>query len=405
MPVLGELLKKHSPESLSVAVAGKDRAAIMMGGHALDQRWYWADGRFTTDLKTARVPASVTATNQVVAKRIATAQLPLDPPPACIAKAAPITLSSGRVVGNGRFARAAGNEADFKESPEFDGAVLALAASLIRELKLGADEAPDVLAVGLSATDYIGHHYGPGGQEMCLQMLSLDRDLGDFFRLLDTSGVDYAVALTADHGSLDIPERMHALHPDSARVDPALAASAVGKAIGEKFGIKGPILHGSSYGNVYIDRALSAANRGRVLHAALAFYGAHPQVEAAFSAEQLGKLPIPTGPQDRWTLIERARASFYPGRSGDIVVLLRRDITPIASPRGSVATHGSAWDYDRRVPILLWRPGMPESPRDQPVGVADLMPTLAAMLSLPIDSTAIDGKCLLGVPGVVCPPR
>jgi predicted AlkP superfamily pyrophosphatase or phosphodiesterase len=405
MPVLGELLKKSSPKSLSVAVAGKDRAAIMMGGHTPDQRWYWKGGRFTTDLMAARVPASVAATNRVVAQRIATAQAPLEPSPACTAKAAPITLSNGRVVGNGRFARAAGNEAAFKESPEFDGAVLALAASLIRELKLGADNAPDILAVGLSATDYIGHHYGPGGQEMCLQMLSLDRDLGDFFRLLDTSGVDYAVALTADHGSLDIPERMHGLLPDAARVDPALAAGAVGKDIGEKLGIKGPILHGGSYGNVYIHNALSAANRARVLDAALAFYRAHPQVEAAFSAEQLRKLPVPTGPQYRWTLIERARASFYPGRSGDIFVLLRRDITPIASPGSSVATHGSAWDYDRRVPILLWRPGMPESPRDQPVGVVDLMPTLAAMLGVPIDSTAIDGKCLLGVPGVACPPR
>jgi predicted AlkP superfamily pyrophosphatase or phosphodiesterase len=405
MPVLGELLKMRSPKSLSVAVAGKDRAAIMMGGHTPDQRWYWDSGRFTTDLKTARVPASVAATNAAVARQIATAQAPLDPPPVCSAKATPIAMPDGHVVGNGRFARAAGNAADFKSSPELDGAVLALAASLIREMGLGADAAPDVLAVGLSATDYIGHRYGPGGQEMCLQLLSLDRDLGDFFRLLDTGGVDYAVALTADHGGLDIPERMHASDPDAARVDPALASGAVGRVIGEKLGIKGPVLHGGSYGDIYIDEALSATDRARVRDAALTFYRANPQVEAAFSAEALRKLPIPTGRQDRWTLMERARAAFYPGRSGDIYVLLHRDITPIASPKSSVATHGSPWDYDRRVPILLWRPGMPENLRDQPVGVVDLMPTLAAMLGVRVDAASIDGKCLLGVPGIACPPR
>jgi len=405
MPVLGELLKKSSPKSLSVAVAGKDRAAIMMGGHTPDQRWYWKSNRFTTDLKSARPPASVAATNAAVAQEIATAQAPLDPPQACAAKARPISLPGGRVVGNGRFERTAGDAAGFKSSPELDAAVLALAASLIREMHLGADDAPDVLAVGLSATDYIGHRYGPGGQEMCLQLLSLDRDLGDFFRLLDTSGIDYAVAVTADHGGLDIPERMDALHPGAARVDSALASRAVGKVIGEKLGIRGRILYGGSYGDIYLDEALSTADRKRVSDAALAFYRAHPQVEAAFSAEQLGKVPIPTGRQDRWTLIERARASYYPGRSGDIFVLLRRDITPIASPASSVASHGSQWDYDRRVPILLWRPGMPESPRDQPVGVVDLMPTLAAMLGVPVPRGSIDGTCLLGVPGVACPSR
>jgi predicted AlkP superfamily pyrophosphatase or phosphodiesterase len=405
MPVLGELLKKSSPKSLSVALAGKDRAAIMMGGHTPDQRWYWKGNRFTTDLKSARVPASVPATNAAVAREIATAQPPLEPPPVCAAKATPVAMPDGHTVGSGRFARAAGNRADFKASPELDAAVLALAASLIREMGLGSDEAPDVLAVGLSATDYIGHRYGPGGQEMCLQLLSLDRDLGDFFRLLDTSGVDYAVALTADHGGLDIPERVKAFDPNAARVDPGLASRAVAKVIGEKLGIEGRLLFGGSYGDIYLDHSLSAANRKRVLDAALAFYRAHPQVEAAFSAEQLSKLPIPSGRQDRWTLIERARASFYPGRSGDIFVMLRRDITPIASPGSSVASHGSPWDYDRRVPILLWRPGMQESPRDQPVGVVDLMPTLAAMLGVPVDRASIDGTCLLGVAGIACPPR
>ena len=42
---------------------------------------------------------------------------------------------------------------------------------------------------------------------MCLQLFSLDRDLGDFFRLLDSKGIDYLVVLTADHGGQDIPER------------------------------------------------------------------------------------------------------------------------------------------------------------------------------------------------------
>ena len=51
VPTLGDLLKQQSPQSLNVAVAGKDRAAVMMGGHNVDQRWYWDGKTFATDLQ------------------------------------------------------------------------------------------------------------------------------------------------------------------------------------------------------------------------------------------------------------------------------------------------------------------------------------------------------------------
>lgn len=406
VPTLGDLLKARSPRSLNVAVAGKDRAAVMMSGRRVDQRWYFPKDRFITDLTAARMPGAVAATNRAVAAAIAQPRAPLEPPPVCTARATPIPLGNGRTVGNGRFQRAAGDSSAFRTSPEWDAAVLALAAGLIGELKLGADAAPDILSIGLSATDYIGHRFGSGGQEMCLQLLSLDRDLGDFFRLLDTRGVDYAVALTADHGVLDIPERQRLQGvANAARVDPALAATEMGKAIAARLGLKGRLLYGGFHGDIYIDRGLAAAQRSRVRQQAVAAYRAHPQVEAVFTAEELRATPLPTTSPDRWTLIERARAAFDPQRSGDLIVLLRRNVTPIVKLSGAIASHGSPWDYDRRVPILFWRAGMPNSPREQPVKVTDIMPTLAAMLSLPVDRDTIDGECLLGITGIACPPR
>src|SRR5205085_7083593 len=134
----------------------------------------------------------------------------------------------GKPVGGGRLARAAGDSAGFRASPDFDGTVLAAAAGLIQELYLGAHPSPDLISIGLAATDYVGHTYGTGGQEMCLQLLSLDRDLGDFLALLDRWKVNYAIALTADHGGLDIPERLRAKGvADAARIDPNLTPKAV----------------------------------------------------------------------------------------------------------------------------------------------------------------------------------
>jgi arylsulfatase A-like enzyme len=129
-------------------------------------------------------------------------------------------------------------------------------------------------------------------------------------------------------------------------------------------------------------------------------------VEAVFTSEQLARAPMPTASPDRWSMMDRARASFDPRRSGDLVVLLKQNVTPIAKPgKTYVATHGSPWDYDRRVPIIFWRPAMPASARNEAISTVDIMPTLAAMLGLRVDSSMIDGKCLNGIQGIACPPR
>jgi arylsulfatase A-like enzyme len=230
-------------------------------------------------------------------------------------------------------------------------------------------------------------------------LLSLDRSLGDFFRFMDSTGIDYAVILSADHGGLDIPERLRAKGvADAVRVDPDLTATNVGKAIAAKLKLPGPVLLGDVAGDVYIDHGLSAGDRTRVLAEALAAYRAHPQVQAAYSRAQIERTAMPSGDPTRWSLLERARASYDRERSGDILVMLKPHVMPIAAPRsGYAATHGSPWDYDRRVPILFWRKGMPAANPAQPVETADIMPTAAAMLGLPGGVGTIDGHCLADV--------
>ena len=407
VPTLGDRMKLVSPASRNVAVSGKDRAAVMMSGHHPDQRWFWDGKQFSTDRPGVPVPAVVGAANAEVQKLLAAPGEPLQAPPFCAAKAQPITLEgSGKIVGNGTLARAAGDATAFRASPQIDGSTLALAAGLVQELTLGRDSATDLLSLSLSATDYVGHTYGPGGQEMCLQLLELDRELGDFFAFLDQGGVDYALALSADHGGLDIPERLR-LHgvTDAVRVDPALGAAAVGKAIGQKLGLSGPVLIGEFSGDVYLDKALSPTNRARALREALAVYRAHPQVAAAYPKDQIAKTPMPSGDPVGWTLLQKARASYDPERSGDILVMLKPHIMPIVDTSRYVATHGSPWDYDRRVPIAFWRKGFPAASPQQAVETADIMPTLAAMIGLPLAAPAIDGKCLDGAPGVICSRR
>ena len=409
VPTLGDRWKALYPRARNVAVAGKDRAAVLMSGRAVDQRWYWDGKTFSTDIKGAPIPLSVTSTRAAVTNAIAQARPALQMPELCGKKSGVVPLPTGAPVGNGSFARAAGDAKNFRASPEFDGATLALAASLIEEMKLGRGTTTDIISIGLSGTDIIGHAFGTEGAEMCLQMFSLDRDLGDFFRYLDAKGIDYLVMLTADHGGQDIPERKRiAGVAGAARTPATLSATEMGKAIGAKLGLKGPVLYGDgSFGDIYVDRSLSNADRAKATAAAIAAYRADPMVEAVFTHADLRATPSPTTSPDQWRLVERAQASFDDQRSGDFLVLLKRDITPIAAPAAGsyVATHGSAWDYDRRVPILFWRRGMAASDRADAIETADIMPTLAATVGLAVDPKSIDGECLTGISGIACPSR
>jgi predicted AlkP superfamily pyrophosphatase or phosphodiesterase len=405
VPTLGELMKQKWPGSRTVAVAGKDRAAVMMSGQRPEQRWYWDGKTFATDLAGAPVPQTVAKARAAIAAALGQPMPPLEPTPFCQTKERQIAISGGgKPVGTGRFGRPAGDTTAFRASPEIDGDTLAIAAGLVDELQLGRRAEPDLLAISLSATDYVGHSYGTEGEEMCLQMTELDREIGDFLKVLDSRGIAYEVALTADHGGKDIPERERlAGVADATRIDPALGAATMGKKLVAELGLPGgPGLLGENFGDMWIDRRLRASERARLLRAAVAAYKADPQVEAVFTARQIADTPVPTTPPETWTLLQRVRANYYAPRSGDFYVVLKRDVTPIADTSRFVATHGSVWDYDRRVPILFWRPGVPGSTIERSADTTDILPTLAASIGLPVQAGSVDGHCLVDVPGAGC---
>lgn len=398
VPTLGERLKKLSPESRNVAVAGKDRAALMMGGKSVDQIYWWKGKGFST-LEGRKISPSVAALNEAIAGTIDKARPAYATPAQCVARSARIMHGEDKSVGDYAFQRPDGAASIYRGSPDFDGSVLAAATALRDELKLGQGDATDILSIGLSATDYIGHAFGTEGLEMCIQMSELDRSLGQFFDLLDRDGIDYVVMLTADHGGLDLPERIRLQGvPTAQRVDPNLNAKTIGKTVAEVLDIPGdkPVLYADGpFGDYYVSRDLPEKQRQQVKDSAIALIAAHDQVEAVLEHDDLAALAVPSGSPEEWTLAQRARASFHPDRSGDFIVLLKKAVTPIASTaRGYVATHGSPWDYDRRVPILFWRQGLQHFEHPLSVMTVDIAPTLGALIGVAMPAAETDGRCL-----------
>jgi len=408
VPTLGDRLKAVDPDARVVAVSGKDRGAMLLAGRKADGTWWW-DGKGFASYPGIQTTPVVAATNAAVAKAFADGHPAYAIPAQCRAVSHPVQIAPDRSIGAGTFERKPGDAKAFRASPEMDAATLALAGALVDDGKLGQHPGhTDILGISVSGTDVIGHAYGPGGGEMCIQLAELDARLGDLFAKLDTAGIDYIVVLTADHGGHDLVERNREnAAPDAARVDKALTIAAVNATLRGSTGLTGDLILGDgAFGDMYMRSDLGKSAKAKLLKAALTLYRAHPQVQVVFTHDEIAAAPEPSGPPETWSLLDEAKASFDPERSGDFLVLLKPRVTPIASASGSgaTATHGSPWGYDRRVPILFWRKGL--TPFEQPLGVetVDIMPTLAAEIGLPV-AKGPDGHCLdlRAGPATVCP--
>jgi len=419
VPTMGDRMKQADLRSRVVSIAGKDRAAVMMGGHLTDSIWYFdpkkAASFVTLPDRDQTPPAVVRQVNARVAALMAkpvTSALP----PACAAKSVPLKAGPG---GN-MIGVLANPEGRFRATPEFDRATADIAIGLLRSMQLGMGPAPDLLAIGLSANDYVGHHFGTAGAEMCAQQVALDHTVGRILAALDATGVPYAVVLTADHGGSDASERQAQRgFPDAGLLDHTFNLNQIGRELAAEFKLdidgnsllegadQGDVLpaHGlAGQGDVYLSHTVSAALRPRLLAAAKAKMLAFPQVQAVFIADEVANATLSGLPVEDWTLMERAHASYDRARSGDLLVFLRPRSTP-ALQRAYTATHGSPWNYDRRVPMLFAYPGMIPHEQPMPVETVDILPTLAALIGLKVPREEIDGRCidLDAGPGNTCP--
>lgn len=397
-PTLGDLMKQKNPAALNVAVSAKDRAVVMMSGHTADAA-YWFKGKGFASYAGRKLSPAAEAENAVLAAEVGKGAGDLPAPDWCAPVDRAVQVGSFS-MGTYRFPLKPGDFSRFGRSPRMDAATAEMAIRLLDEMALGKDDIADVLSVSFSATDYVGHAFGTEGVEMCIQVAELDRTIGRLLDALDARGIDYLVVLSADHGGIDAPERLREQGvPAAARLDPSLTGEALSQAVAKDTGIaakSGPLLYGAGgSGDIWLADGLSGRQKQKVIAALVARLKDNPQVEAAYTADELARIKVPRGNPQDWTMIERAAASFDPERSGQVLMMTKRAVVPGTEPRpGYTSTHGSPWDYDRRVPLLFWRKGMAPMEQPQPVETVDIAPTLAARVGLAAPAGTWDGRCL-----------
>lgn len=410
---LGEWLKAAHPASRVVGVSGKDRAAITMTGHDPDAVFWWDDENgFTTS-----VPAGTNEADRLAPVAVYNAELArrwakrapgwtiadrrcVRTPVARhygsvgfdLAEAVPPAWSPD-IKGNANWRADAAYKLWFRATPEFDRITLDLAERLIDRMRLGRGTEPDLLAVSLSATDYVGHFYGNQGPEMCDQIAHLDRILGAFLARLERLRIPVLVVLSADHGSLDAAERLVERGIPATRFNISALTGEVSAAVKAELGLAADPLVSDGI-NVHIVAA-DADQRRRIETAAIARFRARPELVAIYrKADILAMPPVPAKPADEMTLVERTIESTDAQRSGDLLLVPRpfAAFNDVAKPGDLISSHGSPWNYDRRVPILFWWPGARGFEQSLPVETVDIAPTLANRLGVAVPP--LDGRCL-----------
>lgn len=394
---ISDELKKTTPAARVVGVAGKDRSAVLMAGRRADGAFWLeaAHGRFITSTYYARdgtTPSWLEAWNSE--RRFdsyagKTWDRLLSDVSVYDRYAGPdrIEGESDRkdVVFPHLIRGAAGSRLlgeSIRLTPFADELTLEVALRAMDAYEMGRDESTDLLAVGFSSNDVVGHIYGPDSHELLDHQLRLDRFLG---RLIEEAeeragAGNLLVGLSADHGVMPLVEVLQAKGIPARRIRPADIFEPVRQAVAAAFPGKRDLInpYDASPPNLYLNLSAIAAQglkRADVEAVARKALFASGLVDRVYThADMLGD---PPASDPEFSLF---RASFFAPRSPHIIVRLKRWLYLSSRPGGT--GHGTVQDYDRHVPVVFMGPRIKAGKYEAAAGPEDIAPTLAKLLGL-----------------------
>lgn len=276
---------------------------------------------------------------------------------------------------------------NWEHSPWSDAYMAEMAIALSTKLKLGQEAGTDMLAISFSATDLVGHEYGPRSHEVQDVLIRLDQVLGKLLDSLDRSvgAGRYVVALSADHGVAPIPEQAVALGMNAGRVLSADIRTAAQNVLGKLLG-EGAFYGAFSETNLSLTPGTLDLLRAKpgAIDAVKAALLAIPGIARVYGPDELSAT---TPTDDR--MLRATRLSYYPGRSGDFVLIPKPYWTIVS--RGT--THGTPYGYDQHVPVLFYGAGIKPGRYLSVASPVDIAPTLAALIGITLSHT--DGQVLV----------
>jgi hypothetical protein len=377
-----------------VGVSLKDRSAILMAGPRADAA-YWYDrdiGRFiTSSYYMKKAPDWLDAWNaqgKVDALHGRTWQRLLPDASLYERYAGPDavegewdrkdTVFPHRIRGE---ARSREFYEDLRRTPFADELTLDVALRAMDAHALGRDDATDLLAVGFSATDVIGHTYGPDSQEQLDQLLRLDRTLGLLFEAVEkrVGREGYLVGLGADHGVMPLVELLQARGLPARREQTDRILKPVQAAVDAAFPGKTRLIAAFDEPHFYLDLealARQGVKRAEVEAVVEQAALATGLVARVYTAARL--LGDPPAGDAEFVLFRNA---FFEPRSPHLLLRLK-DYVYFDDEYSGGTGHGTAAHHDRHIGMAFMGPGIRPGRYAEPCGPEEIAPTLHAILGL-----------------------
>ena len=267
----------------------------------------------------------------------------------------------------------------FSGTPESSEYLMAAAYAVVKGEKMGMDDVPDFLALSVSGTDIVGHVWGARSWEYADNLRRIDRALTHFVKLLQARG-PVAFVLTADHGVAELPERARAEGRTGGRLSGEFLTASAERAADETLGEGDWIAR-------YVPPLFTYTPTGKARHEELTkvLRKALPSVKgvkAVYDARVPGKLR-----ESHDDIARLVGASLPDDPPGDLYLVTEPGWFDALSEQGGT-NHGTPWDYDRRVPVLMWGTAIERRTSQDVHDVLRVATTLAALLNVPAPAEA-----------------
>ncbi|MEM1260246.1 MAG: alkaline phosphatase PafA [Bacteroidota bacterium] len=377
----------------TIAVALKDRGAVLPGGHTANAAYWFEGGEkgnwITSSYYMDELPKWVqeyNASDAVEAYR--KPWQTLKPITAYVESGTDQNIYEGRFRGEATttfphdlpsFWDKNGGTSILRATAYGNAITTDFALAVLENEELGEDAITDFFAVSFSSTDYVGHMYGVNSVEVQDTYLRLDQDLARILTALDNKvgKGNYTVFLSADHGAIHVPAFLKDQKIPAGYMDLGTMKSKFTEFLKYNYGTTDMVKSISNY-QVFLDRKvidnldMDLEEVQEEIAMELLGYG---NMDKVFTGFQLWKNSYNQSSGTPYLI----QQGWHQKRSGDIVFVQKPGF--ISYPKTG-STHGSPMIYDTHVPLLFYGNGIKKGETAARTEIPDIAPTLAVMLGI-----------------------
>jgi len=268
-----------------------------------------------------------------------------------------------------------------KGTPYGNSITTDFAIEAVEKEGLGTDADTDFLAISYSSTDYVGHNYGVNSKEVQDTYLRLDLDLERLFTTLDqkVGEGEYTVFLTADHAAGEVPAYLKDMKIPAGYIDYDDTKTKFSEFLKYTYGTEDIVKNFSNL-QIFLDHKIIKnleLDVQKVQEEIAKEYLGYDYIDRVYTGHQMWQNEYTSG------IPYILQNGYNQKRSGDVLLVLKPGFIRY-SKTGS--THGSPQIYDTHSPLLFFGKGIKKGSTAERTEISDIAPTISVLLGISFPS-------------------